>query len=383
LKDVSFQQTRMLNGISNANAVIELNGNTARIQSFTGETGGGKVTLTGTVSRAEGAFRFDLQARATEARVRTEAGVSVTSDANIRFNGSDKSSLLSGDVDIRIVAFNARSDFGSLLSRVAPPRATPSGGSFLDTVRLNIAGHLGSDTVFRTGFAERLEANADVSVRGTAANPGMLGRIVISEGELLFFGTKYSLNDGVVAFYNPNRIDPILNLNLTTTARGVRVDLTVTGPVANMSLSYRSDPPLQFNEVVSLLAAGKAPTSDPVLVAHQPQTPQQTLPQMGASALLSAAVADPVAGQLQRVFGVTQLKIDPTFTSGSELPQARLTVQQQITPSLTFTYVTNVARSDSQIIRVEWAIDDDWSALATRQENGMVAVDLFYRRRFQ
>jgi translocation and assembly module TamB len=80
---------------------------------------------------------------------------------------------------------------------------------------------------------------------------------------------------------------------------------------------------------------------------------------------------------------VTQLKIDPTFTSGSELPQARLTVQQQISSDLTFTYVTNVTRSDPQIVRVEWAIDDNWSALATRQENGMIGVDLFYKRRFQ
>ena len=50
---------------------------------------------------------------------------------------------------------------------------------------------------------------------------------------------------------------------------------------------------------------------------------------MGESALVGAAVANPVAGQLQRVFGVSQLKIDPTFVSGSELPQARLTLQQQ------------------------------------------------------
>lgn len=383
LKDVSFQQTRMLNGISHANAVIDLSGNTARIESFTGETGGGMVKLSGSVTRADGAFRFDLQAQARDVRVRTDAGVSVTSNADIRLNGTDRGSLLSGDVDIRMVSFNARSDIGSLLTRAAPPRATPTTGGILDSIRLNIDASLGSDTVFRTGFAERLEASADVSVRGTAANPGMLGRLVISEGELLFFGTKYSMNDGVVAFYNPTRIEPILNLNLTTSARGVRVDLSVSGPVSNLSLTYRSDPPLQFTEVVSLLAAGKAPTSDPVLVAHQPDTASQTLPQMGASALLGAAIANPVAGQLQRVFGVTQLKIDPTFTSGSELPQARLTVQQQITPELTFTYVTNVARSDPQIIRVEWAIDDYWSAMATRQENGMVAVDLFYRRRFQ
>ena len=49
---------------------------------------------------------------------------------------------------------------------------------------------------------------------------------------------------------------------------------------------------------------------------------------MGESALLGRAVADPVAGRLQRVFGVSQLKIDPSFTSGTDTPNATLTLQQ-------------------------------------------------------
>ncbi len=383
LKDAAFQEVTMLNGISKANGVIDITGTTARIQSFTAESGGGTISASGSVSRVEGTYRFDLQARTRDIRVRTGSGVSVVTNANVQLNGSDKNSLLAGDVNVRMISFNSRSDIGSILTKAAPPPETPSGSSVLDSIRLNITIRVGATTIFRTGFAERLEANADLTVRGTASHPGMLGRFVVSQGELVFFGTKYTVSDGIVSFYNPNRIDPILNLNLTTTVRGVSVDLGVSGPVTNMNLSYRSDPPLQFSEIISLLAAGKTPTSDPVLVAHAPTTPSQTLPQMGASALLSAAIANPLAGQLQRVFGVTQLKIDPTFTSGSELPQARLTVQQQITSDLTFTYVTNVTRSDPQIVRVEWAIDDNWSAVATRQENGSVGVDMFYKRRFQ
>ena len=35
---------------------------------------------------------------------------------------------------------------------------------------------------------------------------------------------------------------------------------------------------------------------------------------MGASALLGSAIANPVAGRLQRFFGVSSLRIDPTFS---------------------------------------------------------------------
>ena len=54
-----------------------------------------------------------------------------------------------------------------------------------------------------------------------------------------------------------------------------------------MKLSYTSDPPLQFQEIVSLLASGKTPTSDPTLLANQPSQPQQSFQQMGETAIVS------------------------------------------------------------------------------------------------
>jgi len=101
---------------------------------------------------------------------------------------------------------------------------------------------------------------------------------------------------------------------------------------------------------------------------------------MGESALVSKAIADPVASQLQRVFGVSQFKIDPTFTSGSQLPTAQLTLQQQIASNLTFTYVTALNSSNGQTIRVEWAVNPQWSAVATRDQNGIFSVSFLYKK---
>jgi translocation and assembly module TamB len=50
-------------------------------------------------------------------------------------------------------------------------------------------------------------------------------------------------------------------------AKGVDVILIVTGPIDDMKLSYTSDPPLQFQEIVGLLAC-KTPTSNPTLLAN-------------------------------------------------------------------------------------------------------------------
>ena len=175
----------------------------------------------------------------------------------------------------------------------------------------------------------------------------------------------------------------MLDVSLVTQAQGVNVTVRVTGPVDNMKLSYTSDPPLQFQEIISLLAAGTTPTSDPTLLANQPAQPQQGVQQMGESALLGRAVANPVGNQLQRVFGVTQLKIDPSFTTGTAVPTARLALQQRITSKLTFTYVSAVDTPNSTIIRMEWAFTPTWSAVATRDQFGLFSLDFYYKRGFR
>ena len=104
---------------------------------------------------------------------------------------------------------------------------------------------------------------------------------------------------------------------------------------------------------------------------------------MGESAIVSQAVANPLADRLSRVFGVSKLKIDPAFTSGSSLPQARLTLQQQVSQNVTFTYITDLSATNSQIIRMEWTFSPQWSAVATRDEYGRFGVDFFYKKQFR
>jgi translocation and assembly module TamB len=104
---------------------------------------------------------------------------------------------------------------------------------------------------------------------------------------------------------------------------------------------------------------------------------------MGASALLGQAISSPVAGRLQRFFGVSNLRIDPTLPGLETNPQARLTLEQQVTPDITFTYITNVTTSNPQVVRVEWSLSKQWSVVALREENGLFGLDFFYKRRFK
>ena len=186
-----------------------------------------------------------------------------------------------------------------------------------------------------------------------------------TQGDLIFFGNQYTVDRGVITFSDPARIDPRISISLETTVQSVTVTLGVTGPMNNLKLSYRSDPPLQFEEIVGLLTTGRRPSSDPNIVATEAAPPQQSVAQMGATAVVSQAVVSPLSSRLQRVFGVNQLSIDPTFASGSALPQARLSLQQRVANSVTFTYTQDLSQSNSELIRVEWAVDPRFSVVAT------------------
>ena len=69
------------NGISNASGTILFTGDRATIEKLTGETGGGKVELTGFASYQGDTAVFQIEAAATQVRVRYPEGVSTVANA--------------------------------------------------------------------------------------------------------------------------------------------------------------------------------------------------------------------------------------------------------------------------------------------------------------
>jgi len=382
-QDAAFSLDDFPNGVSKATGAIVFTGDRATIQRFTGETGGGKIELSGFASYGSGATVYRLNARVQQVRVRYPEGVSTVADANLSLTGTRDQSMLAGTVTVLRTGFNPQSDFSSLIARSSEPVRTPSAQTgLIGGMGLSIQINTASDLQFQSSLTADLRVEANLTLRGTLSNPALLGRISLTEGQVIFYGTNYHINQGSISFYNPLRIDPIVDIDLETKAHGIDITLTVSGPLTHPNLTPHSDPPLQFSEIVALLATGRTPTSDPTMLAEQSTAPQ-SWQQMGASALLGQAIASPVAGRLQRFFGVSKLRIDPTLPGGVENnPQARLTLEQQVTPAITFTYITNVTNSNPQVIRVEWAWSKQWSVVALREENGVFGLDFFYKKRF-
>jgi translocation and assembly module TamB len=231
----------------------------------------------------------------------------------------------------------------------------------------------------------RLTSDVDVNVRGTLANPVQLGTVQFLSGQAIFRGNRFTLSRGDLRLINPVRTQGELDLEAQTRVQQYDLTVDVSGPLGHLKMAYRSDPPLPTEDVVSLLALGYArqqqeASTSGLVSSFAGGNPLQSV---GESALLSQALSSQVTGRIQRLFGVSRIKIDPNvglpgFNTGS-----RVTVEQQVTRELTLTYITNTASSQYQIIQFEWAVGENVSLLGVRDPNGIFGVEVRFRRRFK
>jgi translocation and assembly module TamB len=378
LSNASVNFADFPNGIENANGTIFLYRDRAIIDTLTAQSGGGKVSLTGFASLGE-VMTFHLRATATGVRVRYPEDISSTVNATLAFTGTLERSVLSGNATVTRMGLNLSSDLGSILARSAQPVQAPAQPSrFLQGLRLDVHIVTAPQVRLETQLTKDVLAEADLRLRGDGTRPVLLGRVLINQGQVNFFGNQYTINSGQILFVNAAKIEPNINLDLGTRVRGIDVTLHISGPVDRLNMSYTSDPPLPFNDVVALLTTGR----EPGLTSGQtPTLVGQSYGQGGASTLLSQAIASPITGRLQRFFGVSRLKIDPLVTGmTSSNATARVTIEQNITKNLTFTYITDLSRAQGQTIRIEWDLTGTWSAVAVREENGMFGIDFLYRK---
>ena len=383
VKNGSFFLNNVPNGLSGLNGTVKFERDRATIQKLTAHSGGGDLSLQGFVTFAgDGPPVYRLEANADNVRLRYAGGISLTANSGLRLTGTSKSSLLSGTVTVSRIAFNPSTDLGNLLARgtaAVPAQANES--DFLNGLQLDVQIESAPDLQLSTTLSQDVEAEIDLHVRGTPGHPLVLGNVSANQGDIRLFGTKYSINRGEVNFVNPVKIEPVLDLDLQTQARGITVDITVSGTLSKLNINYRSDPPLQPRDIVALLTVGRPPDIASN-VANVQVTNDVSALQSGANTVLGQAIS-PASNRLSKLFGITNIKIDPLVQGITNTPQARLTVEQQMSRDIIITYVTNLSQTSEQIFRLEWALSRQYSVIALRDDNGEFGIDIQYKKRFK
>lgn len=354
---------------------LNFQGNRIQIQKLTANAGGGTLDLTGYAARTPSGFAFDLGANGENLRVR-EYGISATGNINLHLTGQPSKALLSGEVQLNRISPTQNFDLAVFIANSRTSTTTmPTNSPLLNNTRLDVHVVTGPQVELSTNVA-RLQMQADLRLRGTLANPIILGRASASQGEIQFAGNKYTVSKAEIQFANPIRIEPILDIGLTTTVQQYDIALNVSGPVDKLNISYRSDPPLSSSDIISLLATGQTQEAKYNLSQESPTT------FVGSSEqLLGQALGNVVASRVQRLFGITQIQVNPNLGGTPTTGSGTVTIQQQVSRNLKLTYTQNLSTSSQDIIQVDWTINRHLGLTLSRDQFGLYGVSFHFRHR--
>ena len=144
-------------------------------------------------------------------------------DADLRLFGDASAPWLTGAVDVRQAVWTRRYDVASELlaaSRAARRSRAASAEGVRFDVKVRAPGTLRIDNNLAT-----LQARADLRCRGPTTRRWCSGRAEIDRGRVYFQGNTYVIRRGTIDFANPQKIDPLFDIEAETRIHSYRITL--------------------------------------------------------------------------------------------------------------------------------------------------------------
>lgn len=370
--NASFATTGAPLGLQNGNGVLTVTRDRLDVTQFQGKVGGGSVTASGgVVYRPK--LQFDLAMAAQGVRVLYDQSIRTTLNSNLALTGSDQNALLSGQVGVDQLSFTSDYDISDLMNQFGGEATPPPAQGFSQNVNLDV----GIQTPGGLNLTSRtlsLTGSANLRMRGTAAQPVLLGRLNLSGGDLIFSGNRYKLQGGTIDFTNRSRTEPVLDMAVNTTINQYNIHMHFWGPADHMHTNYASDPALPPSDIINLIAFGK--TSE--AAAANPTPPGA----LGAQSLIASQVSNQITNRVEKLAGISQLSIDPVLGSSQQSPGARVAIQQRVTSKIFVTFSTDVTSTQREIIKFEYQANRRASFNAVRDQNGGFSFETTFRRQW-
>jgi translocation and assembly module TamB len=355
-------------GVQNLYGVLDVKNNQVQITNLQGETGGGTISAGGTVIyRPQLAVNVKLQAQ--HVRLRYPEGLRSVIDSNLTLSGDSQAGTLDGRVLIDTLGFSNDFDLATFMSQFSGnPASAPPTSKFLQNLKLKVAVQSTSE-LQAVSSQVSLEGQINLQVTGTAAQPVILGRTTLSNGDIFFNNQRYRLERGILNFTDPTETKPDVNMLITTTIEQYDLSVTLLGPIDRLRTTYVSNPPLPPVDIINLIARGQT-------------TEEGTPTSFDANSVLASGLASQVSSRVQKLAGLSSLQIDPLLGGNNTNPTARLAMQERVTRNFLFTFSTDVTDAQRELVEGEYRVTPRWSVSAQRSEIGGYAFDAKFHTSF-
>jgi translocation and assembly module TamB len=244
--------------------------------------------------------------------------------------------------------------------------------SLTHNVKLKVAVQ-SSDNLNLASSQLSIGGSADLNVVGTLADPVILGRIVLTSGEVFFLGKRFEIQNGTISFANTVRTVPVVSLYVNTVVDQYTITINLTGPLDRLKMTYTSDPSISTADIINLLAFGQT-TADAASNATSPAS-------LGAESAVASAAGSQLASQVQKLTGISQLTLNP-LAGNNQNPGSQVAIQQRVSGNILLTFSTDVTDAQNQSIQVHYRVKRNVSVSVLRDEFGGYGVDVRYHKAF-
>jgi translocation and assembly module TamB len=367
--------------MTDTDGYVVFDGSLVRIERLAGRLGGGTFSLDGGVDVENGP---DLGWRI--------AGVSGSLLPSLEQELSGKGTLrgawndlaVAGEVEVLRMLYDRNiepKDFiPSFKRRLAPADGEPSP----NVVRLDLRIHAPDDLHIDNNFA-RVEAMADLRLRGTTEHPKLDGRIDVLTGEVFFRDRTFDVVVGVVDF-RP-QLDLVADLNIAAetivdtvdTSYGITVLISGTTENPQVVLSA-DDAGLTQTDIVSLITFGKT--------VAQLQQGGGGSSMDALVGLVTGRVTDRVEGGAQSFLRVDRVEIEPAFSSTTGAFEPQVKISKDFGDDLTASVATTLGVDLQRALHLEYHLTDRTSLLGSWDSESEGQVGAFgggvkFRREFR
>jgi translocation and assembly module TamB len=359
-------------GVEGLRGRVRFTERTAELEGVSGTLAGVELRLEGQVGYAAGQLSsYDIRPSGRGLALRYPEGLRSLIDADLRLFGDADEQWITGTVNVRQALYTRRYDVASELLALRRSLPEPSGttagsGARLD-LRVEAPGTLRIDNNLAT-----LAARADLALSGTTDAPVVTGRAEIERGRLYFQGRTYTIQRGSLDFVNPQRLDPLFDIEATTRIRSYQVTLRVSGTLERVTPTLTSDPPLSSLQILALLA-GQEESEVANLTQTEARQSQGQLAVAGAATLATGRISEQVGleREAERLFGLNRFSIDPSLLRGAgTTPTARVSVGKRLGPDLNVLYSQDLRGTEERILALEYTLTDRFSVLLTCTDPG-------------
>jgi translocation and assembly module TamB len=350
--------------VTDMNGQLSIANNRLQIDELHGTAGGGTISAHGSATYGkESNFAMDLHAKGVRIR---PTGIRSILDGDLQLNGTPQKSQLSGQVLVDRLSFQEGFDLATVISQLSDDSTVSTPSQFASNMNLSVRVQSARNLDLASSQVS-IAGSANLSVTGTAASPVILGRITLTSGELFFQGKRFEIQSGTIAFSNPARTEPVLNLYVKTVVEQFNITVNFSGPLNRLKTNYTSEPSLPPLDIINLLAFGQT-TAERASNASTPAS-------LGAESVLAQGVAGQVAKGVQNLTGISQLTIDPT-ASNNQNPGAQVAIQQRVTGSILLTFSTDVTSTQRQTVQLQYQPKRQVKISVLRDEYGGYGVDV-------